>query len=232
VVLAGGLGTRMRPFTDTVPKILVPVLGEPFAAHQLQLLARQGYDDVVVCIGHRGEQVRDFVGDGRRFGVQVHYVDEGEELRGTGGALRLAHDRDVLADAFAVIYGDSYLPPDPAPVWSAFAGDAAPVLMTVFRNTIDPELSNVVFRDGRIVRYHKGDPTPDMDYIDWGLSLFERAVIPERIPSDVHVDLASVYESLSADGELAGFEVTDRYFEVGSPKGLHDLETWLRGVEA
>ena len=62
----------------------------------------------------------------------------------------------------------------------------------------------------------------------WGLSLFDRAVIPQRIPSDVHVDLASVYESLSGDGELAGFEVTDRYFEVGSPKGLHDLESWLR----
>jgi NDP-sugar pyrophosphorylase family protein len=232
VVLAGGLGTRMRPLTDTVPKILVPVLGEPFAAHQLELLARQGYDDVVVCIGHRGDQVREFVGDGRRFGVQVEYVDEGEVLRGTGGALRLAHDRDVLADAFAVIYGDSYLPADPAPIWRAFAVDAAPVLMTVFRNRIDPELSNVVFRDGRIVRYHKGDRTPGMDHIDWGLSLFERTVIPERIPSDVHVDLASVYESLSTDGELAGFEVADRYFEVGSPKGLDDLEVWLRRVEA
>src|SRR5215471_7472664 len=77
VVLAGGLGTRMRPWTDTVPKILVPVLGVPFAAHQLELLARQGYDEVVVCLGHRGNQVRDFVGDGRRFGVRVSYVDEG-----------------------------------------------------------------------------------------------------------------------------------------------------------
>jgi len=228
VVLAGGLGTRMRPLTDTVPKILVPVLGVPFAARQLQLLAQQGYDDVVVCVGHRADQVREFIGDGRQFGVRVEYVDEGEQLRGTGGALRLAHDRDVLADTFAVIYGDSYLPADPTPVWRAFESDPAPVLMTVFRNRIDPELNNVVFRGGRILRYHKGDRTPDMDHIDWGLSLFERAVIPERVPDDVHVDLASVYESLSGDGELAGFEVTDRYFEVGSPKGLYDLETWLR----
>ena len=222
----------MRPFTDTVPKILVPVLGEPFAAHQLQLLAEQGYDDVLVCVGHRGDQVRDFVGDGRRFGVPVHYVDEGEQLRGTGGALRLAHDLDALADTFAVIYGDSYLPTDPTPIWRAFRAAGVPVLMTVFRNTIDPDLSNVVFRDGRVVRYHKGDRAPGMDHIDWGLSLFERAVIPDRIPRDVHVDLASVYESLSTDGDLAGFEVADRYFEVGSPKGLDDLELWLRRVEA
>jgi NDP-sugar pyrophosphorylase family protein len=239
VVLAGGLGTRMRPWTDTVPKILVPVLGIPFAAHQLELLAQQGYDDVVVCLGHRGNQVRDFVGDGRRFGVRVSYVDEGEQLRGTGGAMRLAHDRDALDETFAVVYGDSYLPTDPAPIWRAFRADPAPVLMTVYRSAIDPELNNVVFRYGRVVRYHKGDRAPEMDHIDWGLAIFERRVVDERIPPDVHVDLAAVYESLSGDGELAGYEVTDRYFEVGSPKGLSDLETWLRdraatvpGVEA
>ena len=112
VVLAGGLGTRMRDAAPGLPKALVPVLGEPFAFHQLRLLASQGVREVVYVIGHLGSQIRAAVGDGDAFGLGVSYVDEGESLRGTGGALRFAHDRGTLPDVFGVLYGDSYLPID------------------------------------------------------------------------------------------------------------------------
>src|SRR5260370_40089666 len=116
VVLAGGLGTRLGARTRDVPKGMVRVAGEPFVQRQLALLADQGFSRVVLCIGHLGSQIRDFVGDGSRWGLEVDYADEGEELQGTGGALRLAFDAGLLDDRFAVLYGASYLPIDIAPV--------------------------------------------------------------------------------------------------------------------
>src|SRR5438045_5507043 len=96
VVLAGGLGTRMRPVTDDVPKALISVAGQPFVDRQLTWLAEEGVERVVYSIGYRGEMLREHIGDGRRFGLTVAYVDEGSRLRGTGGALRLALDEGVL----------------------------------------------------------------------------------------------------------------------------------------
>ncbi len=86
-ILAGGLATRLRPLTETVPKALVEVAGEPFAFHQLRLLARNGFREVVFLTGYRGEQIAVAVGDGRRFGLDVRYVPDGRRLLGTGGAL-------------------------------------------------------------------------------------------------------------------------------------------------
>jgi NDP-sugar pyrophosphorylase family protein len=227
VVLAGGLGTRMRPHTETVPKVLLPVSGEPFAAHQLRLLRSQGFTDVVMCVGHLGEHVEDFVGDGAAFDLRVQFVSDGERLRGTAGALRHALDAGVLGERFAVVYGDSYLPIDVAPVWAAFEAARRPVLMTIYRNDVDPELNNVVYRDGRLVEYRKGVADPAMEYVDFGLSIVERAVVEQRVPPDAVVDLATVMEALSADDGVAGFVVDQRYYEVGSPSGLADLERYL-----
>src|SRR5258708_1931944 len=107
-ILAGGLATRLRPITETIPKALVEIAGEPFLAHQLHLLRANGYERVVMCVGYLGEMVRDFAGDGSQFGMQVEYSFDGEALLGTAGALRKA--LPLLADDFSVIYGDSYLP--------------------------------------------------------------------------------------------------------------------------
>src|SRR4249920_371008 len=109
-ILAGGLATRLRPVTETIPKALIEVAGEPFLAHQLRLLRRNGFDHVVLCVGYLGEQIRDFAGDGSSFGLRVEYVFDGPKLLGTAGALRRALPQ--LGDAFAVTYGDSYLPVD------------------------------------------------------------------------------------------------------------------------
>ena len=109
-ILAGGLATRLRPVTETIPKALIEVAGEPFLAHQLRLLRRNGFEQVVLCVGHLGEKIQAFAGDGRAFGLHVEYAFDGPQLLGTAGALRRA--LPMLGDAFAVIYGDSYLPCD------------------------------------------------------------------------------------------------------------------------
>jgi NDP-sugar pyrophosphorylase family protein len=223
VILAGGLGTRMDRWTTQIPKAMIPVAGRPFADLQLELLAFQGVTDVVYSVGYLGSLIRDHVGDGARFGLRVRYVDEGSVLRGTGGALRLAADEGALDERFLVIYGDSYLPIDVGPVVASFV---PPALMVVYENGDRFDRSNVVFEDGRVVLYDKrAEPAPpSMTFVDYGLSMFTRRVILERVPPGEVVDLADVCHRLSIEGLLAGFEVTERFYEIGSPDGLQQLE--------
>jgi NDP-sugar pyrophosphorylase family protein len=238
VILAGGLATRMRPLTETIPKALITVGGLPFIDHQLAWLAAHGVTGVVLSVGYRGDMLRDHVGDGGRFGLEVSVVDEGAVLRGTAGALRLALDRGALDDAFLVTYGDSFLPIDFAEVWRHFAAAGAPALMTVFRNAGRWDTSNVIFRAGRVELYDKHRvtrPAADFDYIDYGLSAMRRSVIEQLIPPlpppgqpGPPSDLADLFHQLSQRGELAGFEATERFFEIGSPAGLQDFERWIQ----
>lgn len=234
-ILAGGLATRLRPVTDTIPKALVPVAGRPFVDHQLAWLARDGVTDVVLCIGHLGDRIREHVGDGAAHGLRVAYVDEGAELRGTAGALRLAYDQGALAPVFAVLYGDSYLPVDVAAVRGAFEGRGAPALMTVFRNEGRFDASNARLEDGWVVRYEKGlaDPAAaGMHHIDYGLSILDRDIVLADVPPDAVADLATVYTRLAAERRLAGLEVAERFYEVGSPAGLAELEAHLTSSAA
>jgi NDP-sugar pyrophosphorylase family protein len=227
VVLAGGLGTRMGAWTERMPKALIPVGGRPFAEVQMRWLASQGVTDVVYSIGYRGEMLREALGDGSRWGLPIRYVDEGDDLRGTGGALRLAADHDALDDAFLVLYGDSFLPVDFADVFTAFVASSQPALMTVFRNEGQWDCSNASFAEGR-VHYDKRRPHPEMHYIDYGLSVLTRAVIDERVPSGAVFDLADLFHFLSLEDLLAGYEVRQRFYEIGSPEGLRQLEQYLQ----
>lgn len=220
----------MREHAPNIPKALVPVRGEPFAAHQLRLLASQRVEDVVYLVGHRGEQIRDVIGDGAAFGVAITYVDEGDQLRGTGGALRFALDSGALPDVFGVLYGDSYLPIDLAPVWRAYDTFDRPALMTVFRNDDRWDRSNAVLENGTVTVYDKRPEARDarMAWIDYGFSVLGREVV-ERIPAGATLDLADLFRELSSHGELAGYEVSERFYEAGSVEGLAELERFLSG---
>ena len=222
----------MRAVADGLPKALLPVCGEPFAFHQLRLLASQGVSEVVYVVGYEGTKVEAAVGDGSAFGLSVSYVDEGEHLRGTGGALHFALDAGALPEAFGVLYGDSYLPIDLDPVWAAFDAAAGPALMTVFRNEDRWDRSNAVFEAGRVVLYDKRPEVRDerMAWIDYGLSVLRRDVVAE-IPAGVSFDLAELFRELSARGDLAGYEVDTRFYEAGSPEGIAELELLLRDRE-
>lgn len=221
-ILAGGLGTRLSTVAGLLPKTLVPVHGHPFAEYQLRWLREQGVTDIIYSIGHGGEYVRAHLGDGTAFGVRIRYVDEGTLLRGTGGALRLAADQVDLADAFLVLYGDSLLDLELADVWASFVASKRAVLMTVYRNTGQLDRSNATF-DGHTVHYDKRDPGPAMEWIDYGLMVFSRGVI-ESIDADGVVDLCDVLHKLSVAGELAGFEATRRFYEIGTPAALAEFE--------
>src|SRR5579864_38731 len=220
----------MRPATEAIPKALIPVLGRPFADWQLEHLAAQGVQRVTYSVGYRGELLRAHVGDGSRFGLKVTWVDDGERLRGTGGALRVALDEGALEDAFFVLYGDSYLPVSMSDVEAAWRKSNQPALMTVLRNEGRWDASNAIYQDGRVTLYDKTRPAPmltQMLWIDYGLSVLTREVIAARIESGSVADLAGVLKALSIEGRLAGLEVKNRFYEAGSPEGLRDLEAYL-----
>lgn len=223
-ILAGGLATRLRPITEKIPKALVEVAGEPFVLHQLRLLARSGVDRVVLCVGHLGELVRDALGETPVAGQRVAYAFDGPKLLGTAGALRRA--LPMLGSQFGVLYGDSYLEIDYAGVFRAFEAARAPALMTVFRNEGRWDTSNTEFSDARVIKYDKRDRTPAMRHIDYGFGVLAAAAL-EALPADAPADLADVYRDLAARGALAGYEVTTRFYEVGSPAGLEETRAHL-----
>ncbi|HEX8168867.1 MAG TPA: nucleotidyltransferase family protein [Beijerinckiaceae bacterium] len=227
VVLAGGLATRMRPMTERIPKAMIEVAGEPFVAHQLRKFAREGASRVVLCVGYLWEQIRDFVGDGAAFGLEVEYALDGPKLLGTGGAIRQALPR--LGQEFIVTYGDSWLDEPYAPIADAFRQSGAPALMTVYRNEGRWDTSNVVYVDGRVIRYSKRERLPAMHYIDWGLQVMTAPVVAAR-PEGEAWDLAEELERLSLEGRLAGYEVKTRFYEIGSPDGLREADALLRGA--
>ncbi|SBW10919.1 putative nucleotidyl transferase [uncultured delta proteobacterium] len=220
-ILAGGLATRMRPATETIPKSLLDVAGEPFVYHQLRLLQRRGITRVVFCLGYLGGQIESAVGDGSQFGLSVSYSYDGPELLGTGGALRRA--LPLFGESFFVLYGDSYLPCDFATVQAAFRESGKPALMTVFRNEGRFDASNVIFENGIIVRYDKKEKNPRMQHIDYGLGILTANDLEYCIPAGTKYDLADLYRVLLERGHLAGYEVFERFYEIGSPQGLREL---------
>jgi NDP-sugar pyrophosphorylase family protein len=223
-ILAGGLATRLRPVTETIPKALIPIAGEPFLAHQLRLLRRHGFERAVLCVGYLAEQIRDFAGDGQAFGLRIDYSPDGPQLLGTAGAIRRA--LPLLGDTFAVIYGDSYLPCDYAAAIETFRRCGKAGLMSVYRNRGLWDTSNVEFAGGRILAYDKANRTPAMHYIDYGLGVFQRAAF-DAVPGERAYDLAAVYQDLLRRGELTAWESGERFYEIGSLEGIRDLTEYL-----
>jgi NDP-sugar pyrophosphorylase family protein len=223
-ILAGGLATRLRPITEKIPKSLVTVAGRPFLAHQIELLRGQGLRHLVLCIGHLGEMIQRDFGDGSSFGVKIDYSFDGPALLGTGGALRKA--MPFLGHEFFVLYGDSYLPIDFKSVAAAFEKSGKQALMTVYENQGKWDTSNVWFENGEIKVYDKKNRRPEMRHIDYGLSLFKANVF-DSVPLNTPTDLATILTDLVAGSELAGFEVKERFYEIGSPVGLSELDQLL-----
>jgi NDP-sugar pyrophosphorylase family protein len=249
VVLAGGLATRMRPSTLTVPKSMLEVAGRPFVDWQLERLAHSGLSDVVMCIAHLGEQIREHVGDGSRFGVRVVWSKDSGASEGTGpgtllgtaGALRAA--LPLLAPTFLVTYGDSYLPFDyAAPLRILESHDDCDGVMAVYKNDGQWDESNVVTDGEWVLRYEKGirapateaqnararaDVHPAFDHIDYGATALLRGVIG-ALPAGKPHGLDALTRELASRRRLRACVARGRFYEIGSPEGLAELDRHLR----
>jgi len=227
VILAGGMGTRMQTFAKGLPKSLIPIQNRPFLHYQLTCLAKQGIKNILLCVGYGADPIERYAEDGRTWGLHISYTKEGNELLGTGGALRLAYDQGQLEPEFFVLYGDSYLPTDFLPVWTYFGTRTEPALMVVLKNEGLWDTSNVRFDGQKVTCYDKRNPAPDMAYIDYGLSVLRAGSVGEAIPPRSRYDLSDLFHKFSGRGQLAGFEVSSRFYEIGSPKGLEDFTAHL-----
>ncbi|MBV9173125.1 MAG: NTP transferase domain-containing protein [Chloroflexi bacterium] len=227
-ILAGGLATRLYPLTETVPKALIDVAGEPFIVHQLRLLRANHVEHVVLCVGYLGEMIESALAS-QTFGLDVEFSYDGPRLLGTGGALKKA--LPLLGNNFFVLYGDSYLTCNFAQVQQTFFESGRKALMAVFRNDGHWDTSNVEFADGNIVAYDKTKRTPRMHHIDYGLGVFRKSAFDD-VPACEQYDLAHLYASLHAQRELAAYEVTDRFYEIGSQAGLSELRDVVKSTSA
>ncbi|HLB41347.1 MAG TPA: nucleotidyltransferase family protein [Gammaproteobacteria bacterium] len=224
-ILVGGLATRLRPMTETIPKALIQVAGEPFITHQLRLLRKNNIKQLVLCVGYLGKQIQDFVGDGSQFGLNISYVFDGPQLMGTGGAIKQA--LPMLGKNFFVLYGDSYLPCDYFAVQTAFENSKKLALMTVFHNNGLWDTSNIEFHHGKILAYDKKQRTNKMHYIDYGLSVINERTFDE-IPTNCPCDLADFYQILLKRNQLGAYEVNQRFYETGSFAGIQELAQFLQ----
>jgi D-sedoheptulose 7-phosphate isomerase len=223
-ILAGGLATRLGGLTREMPKCLIEVGGAPFIFHQLRALHGEGVRRVVLCLGHLGERVVEAVGHGAEFGLEVAYSFDGPDLCGTAGALRRA--LPLLGESFFVLYGDSWLECSYAAVQRAYESSGKLALMTVFPNDGQWDTSNVEFRDGRIRAYDKVNRTEKKQHIDYGLGVFDRRAF-DGVAERGAVDLSAVYQAILHREQLVGFEVTNRFYEIGSVAGLEETRTHL-----
>lgn len=234
-LLLGGKATRLYPLTNCCPKALLPLAGQPFLAHQLKWLATQGVQHIVLCCGHLAEPIRNFAGDGSRFGVKLDYSEDGEALLGTAGAIEKA--LPLLGETFAVLYGDTLLAEPLAPVWQSFRVRKLIALMTALENHQAWDQSNTAIETGWVKQYKKGTVEAGFTHIDYGFSIFEarcfaascaRVRRASNAQLDPQLDLGQVFRDLIARSELAAYSVQERFYEIGSLAGLRETEEALK----
>jgi len=223
-ILAGGLATRLRPITQKIPKALIEIAGKPFIFHQLQYLRKEGIKKVVLCLGYLCEMIQEEVGDGSKFDLDITYSYDGDFLLGTGGSIKKA--LPLLDENFYVLYGDSFLPIHFSPVEESFLNSKKPALMTVILNENKWDKSNVIFKDGIVLEYNKKEPKSEMKFIDYGLGILSKSLF-DKYEEKVVFDLADLYHLLSIKSQLAGFEVNERFYEIGSHQGIKETELYL-----
>ncbi len=229
VILAGGLATRLRPLSEKIPKSMIMIHDRPFLEYQLDLLKRSNIDEVILCVGYLSDQIKEYFKNGEGFGIKIKYSDEQKKLLGTAGALKKAEK--LLEDEFFVMYGDSYLLIDFKAVMQYFKKHGKPSLMTVYKNYDNFDKSNVAI-DGNLVKRHdKTNKTADMVYIDYGLSILNKKVL-KNIPTGEFYSLEDLFKKIIVKKELLAFEVSQRFYEVGSFNGIEDFKAYVERVEA
>jgi MurNAc alpha-1-phosphate uridylyltransferase len=226
-ILAGGYATRLGSLTAETPKCLIEVNGRPFVDWQLELLIKNGYSNFVFCVSYKSDMIQDYLGNGRERGISIQYSIDGQTQLGTGGAIQKAIPK--LGDVFGVTYGDSYLPINYSAAERDFLSSRSQALMTVFKNQNQFDSSNVEFVNGKLINYEKGTHNKNMRHIDYGITFFKKAAFSPWV-DQTSFDLSEVCHQLATSGQLLGFEVFERFYEIGSVQGIEQFSEYLRKV--
>ena len=226
LILAGGLGTRLRPVLPDTAKPMAPVRGRPFVEYLVAHLARHGLTEIVLCIGYLGQQLRDHFGDGSRFGVAIRYSDEPQPM-GTGGALKLAEPLIGADRSFLVANGDSFFGADLRALIDDHRRRAALATMALTR-VLEPDAARYggVELDDQmaIARFvEKGAAGSAGGLINAGLYLFERRVL-EVIPAGIPVSLErETFPRLVGD-RFYGLPLSGFFVDIGLPASYQEQQ--------
>ena len=224
VILAGGLATRLRPITERVPKSLVRIHDKPFLQYQLERLKDEDVTDIILCIGYLGDQIVEYFGDGRKYGVNITYSYDGDHLLGTAGSLKKAES--FLCEEFFLTYGDSYLFIDYPAVMSWFNKFDKQGLMVVYKNCDQYDKSNVSIEGDLVKSYSKTNKTKDMIYIDYGASILRREVL-NLVPEGEVYSLEELFAQLIEQQQLLAYEVKERFYQIGSIDGIEEFKKYI-----
>jgi NDP-sugar pyrophosphorylase family protein len=224
VILAGGLATRLRPITERIPKSLIQIHGKPFLQYQLERLRDEGVADIILCVGYLGDQIVEYFGDGRKYGVNITYSYDGKHLLGTAGSLKKAEK--FLCEEFFLTYGDSYLFIDYPAVMSWFKKFDKQGLMLVYKNWDQYDKSNVSIEGALVKSYSKTNKTKDMIYIDYGASILRRETL-QLVPDGEVYSLEELFAQLIEQQQLLAYEVKERFYQIGSIDGIEEFKQYI-----
>lgn len=225
-ILAGGLGTRVSRISRDNPKSMIEICGKPFVYWQISNLIQQGYSEILMCIGHKGLIIQEYLEIHFKNEAHISYSFDGQQQLGTGGSIKKA--LPFLGDKFMVLYGDSYLPLSFSNVESTFVRSGRPALMTVYKNLNSLNPSNVLIEKDNVIQYSKSHNQGTLTHIDYGLNFFSKEVFDTDL-ENTSFDLGVLFRKLASEKSLASYEVNERYYEIGSPKGIKDFEEYLKG---
>ncbi|MFJ4185186.1 sugar phosphate nucleotidyltransferase [Kitasatospora sp. NPDC089509] len=226
VVLAGGTGSRLGALTTGIPKVLIPVAGRPFLSLLLLQLQAHGVRRVHFCLGHLADQVLRHLELSAPPGLEWTASVEPRQL-GTAGAL--VHAVPYLDEEFVVLMGDSLMPVDPAALLDGHRRLGLGASLAVLRNDDWLVPSNVRVEGVWVTGYSK-EARQGMRHVDYGMAVLRRShLVRQADAADGMADLGPLLRSLIADGQLAAVEVDRRFYEIGSPWGLAELEGLLSG---
>lgn len=223
-ILAGGLGTRLLPFTETNPKPMIEVAGVPFLEHLILQIKSFGIRRVLCLLGYLPEKIMDYFGDGSAFGVEIKYsvtptaYDTGSRLRAT---------IDELDDEFLLMYCDNYAPIDFSAAERSFHDSDSLIQITVYANEDGYTKDNLIAENNRVIVYDKTRKSENLHGVDIGYAFVKREVL-ERIPDENVNFEATVYPGVVAEGRMGAYLTRHRYYSIGSWERMALTEEFFR----
>jgi len=215
VILCGGLATRLGIIAKEIPKSMIDINGKPFLQHQIELLKKHDFDEIILCIGHLGEQIKNYFGDGTKFGINIKYSKDNQ--LGVIGAIKNAEP--LLRDNFFMMYGDSYLPHlDFNNMYQKYQNQDKLALMSIWKNNNKTDKSNIKIKNGLVTNVGE----PNSDYVDYGAIVLNKKIL-ELIPPNKPFSTKEFWKKLTSKKQLGIYEVKKRLYHIGNIDGLKEL---------
>ncbi len=230
VILAGGAGTRLRPFTLSSPKPMVVVNGKPFLEHLIELLKNNSIKDVVILTGYLGEKIEKYFGKGERFGINIKYSytpflnGKGEENE---SGIRLKKAENLLDNYFLLLYSDNYWPLQLKKLVDFFQTHPCEVLITVYSNKDNSTKNNIlVDHNGYILKYDKDRKEKNLNGVDIGFFIINKKIL-KQLPKSNSKFERDLLPQLSEKRKLAGFLTDDKYYSISDLERVKITEKYL-----